>query len=106
MSAFNDFADEAAEYFGLNAHEAANLYDLLEEVYGFDESDTLREYAGEAADLLDVVTEDIPEEGAEEEEESGYEGEESPYELDDDFPDDDWLDPGEEWEVSTEYEES
>lgn len=93
MSAFDDFADDAANLFGLDHHEAANLLDALED-QGFEAEDELRDWMPEAYDLLDDIT-DLSE----------YEEEWWDEELDPGFPDDDWLDPYEEWEITAEYGE-
>jgi len=67
----------------------------LESDYDFDyETDRLRDYGGEAADLLDF------DELAE-----GYE-DESPYDLDPDWLDDEWLEADAWYEVTGEYEET
>jgi hypothetical protein len=85
---FDNFADDAANLFGLTQQEAASLLDDLE-AEGFDAGeDTLRDWMPEAFDLLTPLWDDYSE-----------------WELDPSFPDDDWLDAGEEWELTADYEE-
>jgi hypothetical protein len=87
---FDDFAEEAETLFGLNQHESADLLESLEEE-GFDlEEDSLSEWGEEASDLIDF---------------SEYEEDWMDYELDPDFPDDGWIEEGEEWEITADYEE-
>jgi hypothetical protein len=92
-AAFDDFAEDAATHFGLNAQEAADLLEHLEE-QGFDlDDDRLTDWGPEAVEALDDIIEW-----------DDY-GEFSEFELDPYFPDDDWLDAGVEWELTAEYEE-
>lgn len=89
---FDDFAEDAATLFGLNQQEAADLLDRLEEE-GFDlEEDVLQGWMPEAFEELDDITD--------------LEQYDEPWwdeSLDPTFPDDDWIDEGEEWELSAEY---
>ena len=89
---YADFAYHAAEYFGFTGDEVAALLDAIEAeggtILGVDEND--RQFWGQVADL-DVIDEIIGE----------YEEPER-YPLDSRFPDDDYLDAGEEWEVTAE----
>lgn len=91
---FDSFAEEAAELFGLNANEAADMLDSLE-AEGFDpESDSLADWAVEASDIFeDVVdTDEISEDWWD-------------YDLDPDFPEDEWMEADVEYEVAAQYEE-
>ena len=91
-AAFDDFAEDARDHFGLNAQEAAELLERLEEE-GFDlYDDSLKDWGPEAFDALDDIID-------------FDQYEESEFELDPYFPDDDWLDAGVEWELTAEYEE-
>lgn len=93
-AAFDDFAEDAREHFGLNEQEAADLLDALE-AEGFDaEDESLADWMPEAFDALDDIT-DL----------EAYDEDWWDYDLDPYFPDDDWLEAGEEWEVTAEYEE-
>lgn len=95
MADFSEFAADARDLFGLDDGESADLLDQLEEE-GFDvEEDVLQDWMPEAFDALDDIT-DL---GAYEE--SWWE-----FELDPHFPDDAWLDAGEEWEITAEYKET
>lgn len=85
MSAFEEFAADAAELFGVNQQEAADLLDALE-AEGFGDDDTLADWMPEAFDALTDVWDDYNE-----------------YQLDPTFPDDDYLDPGDEWEMTADY---
>lgn len=95
MSDFDDFADDAADLFGLNRPEAEDLLDRLLADTDFDpHEDVLADYMPEAFEELGDTgffdTED-------------YDHEDEGYDLDPDFPDDDWLDVGDIWELSAEY---
>jgi hypothetical protein len=95
---FDDFVEDAQELFGLNENEASDLLADLEQDYDFDyRTDDLTEYGPEAIDLLGDVFEQYDAELADLE---------SEYELDPDWPDDEWLDDGDWYEVSGEYEEA
>ncbi len=84
--AFDDFAEDAADLFGLDERESAALLEELEGD-GFDpEDDVLADWVEEAYDHLEDVSDDF-----------------SPYDLDPYFPDDDWLDAGDTWEVTADY---
>lgn len=90
MSRFDDFAETAREVFGLNEGEATDLLESLERDHGFDlDEDTLFDYGGEATDYLDDII--------------GYEDDLEA--LDPRFPDDDYLDAGQEWEITADYGE-
>ncbi len=85
-SAFEDFAEDASSLFGLDAQEAANLLDTLESE-GFDyEDDVLADWMPEAFEALTDLWDSYSE-----------------YQLDPSFPDDDWLDAGDEWEITADY---
>lgn len=89
MSDFDDFAVDAANLFGLNEHEAADLLDRLEDDHGFNvEEDDLRDFM---PDAFEELSDDY------------FETDDFGYELDPDFPDDDWLDAGDVWEISADY---
>jgi hypothetical protein len=93
-SDFDDFVDDAADLFGLDPDEATDLLERLEEDGFTVGDDDLSGWMPEAFDLLDEIT-DLSE----------FEEPWWDEELDPDFPDDDWLDPYEEWEITAEYEE-
>lgn len=128
----DEFYAEARELFGLGREDAWELRSLLEDAYTFDyREQSLAEYAAEAADLLDL----LPGVQAEIEAQADYEyteeahreyeegvrafeagelptyeeGEEeyteSPYELDPEWPDDEWLEVGDWYEVTGAYKE-
>jgi hypothetical protein len=101
---YDAFAARAEELFGIRGSEVDNLLEALEEQgYDIEDLSPLSRAWGDAADLLgDVLGEDYIEEG----ESSIEEGEESPYDLDPFWPDDDYLDAGEEWELAPGYEEN
>jgi hypothetical protein len=89
---YRDFEYHAAEYFGLTGDEVAALVDAIEAeggtIRGVDEDD--RSF------WLDVAQMDVVEELV------GEYDEPEQYPLDSRFPDDDYLDAGEEWEVTAE----
>lgn len=90
--AFDRFAERAAFYFGVNENEAADLLDALEEE-GFEWGANRlgNSHWGErAAELLEDIVD--------------YDDDISEYELEDEH--DEWLDAGEEYELSAEYEEA
>lgn len=95
-AAFDRFADDALEHFGLNEEESADLLDALD-LQGFDpyEGDRLRDWMPEAFDVLDDITD------LDQYDEGWWE-----YDLDPYFPEDDWLEAGVEWELTAEYEEA
>lgn len=97
---FNQFANEAASLFGLSENEASDLWDELEQVGFYPEIEAPREMWEVAADLIYTEYEGIGDEPLEEE---FYEY--SPYDLDPSWPDDDYLDAGEEWELTPFYSE-
>lgn len=74
----------------------------LESSYDFDlETDRLREYGEEAVDVLaDIVDLD-----AVYDETQDMLAEESEYDLDPDWPEDEWLDAGLEYEITGGYNE-
>jgi hypothetical protein len=98
-----DFEDRAADLFGYDIPEARELLVALED-RGYDLRDISDRSRNVWADAADIVLERIEEEEKEEVEED-YGEEESPYSLDDSWPDDDWLDAGDEWELTGTYEE-
>ncbi len=101
---FEAFAARAETLFGLSASEAADLADVLEERFGYDLGEITtrsRTVWGDAADVIEEFLEDVELEDGEE-----YGEEESPYELDPFWPEDDYLDAGEEWELSPDYKEN
>ena len=84
-AAFDQFAEDAAELFGLNGHEAADLLDSLEE-QGFDyRDDELADWMPEAYDALGPLWDEM----------GDYPG----------YDDDEYLDAGETWELTAESEE-
>lgn len=92
---FEDFAADAAELFGLDKHEASDLLGLLHDQEDFEEdSDRLKDFMPEAFDLLEDVT-DL----------ELYEEDWWDFSLDPDWPDDEWLDEGVEYEITADYEE-
>lgn len=124
MDDFEAFAADAAELFGLNEQEAANLLETMEDVFGFDEStDSLADYAVEATDVLDTVVDldqiaddlGLPpasdEDGGEGyDEDEGDVGERVEVERDEDFYEldyegDEWLDAGDWYELTAFYME-
>lgn len=92
---FDDFAETANELFGLTENEAADLANDLERA-GWDIADVPvndPDMWEVASDLLEDFFEEVSEE------------EYSPYDLDPYWPDDDYLDAGEEWEIAPDYED-
>jgi len=93
------FRSDAAELFGLSSAEADALRDELEEAEGFDvDTDSLYDnvWGPLASDYLEDVSGDI----------SDY-MDSFDMDLDDSFEwgRDDWVDAGEEYEITIEYEE-
>lgn len=77
---FDDFAADAAELFGMTENESADLLLRLEDEYDFDfREDALRDYGVEASEYFEDVVE----------------AEDEPLYVD-------WLDIGEEWELTAE----
>lgn len=102
---FDDFADSAAELFGLDENEAADLLVDLGERYGFElGEDALEDYAPEAVDLLPELEEEDELDRIEEDYEEDFGGEEE-YELDPTWVDDEWLEADSWYEVTAEYKE-
>lgn len=94
---FDQFAVEAAELFGFDPRESANLLDRLE-AEGFDfEVDSL--YDGEWGAVATDFFEDLVDT-----EQYDFPG----YELDQhwEWGDDEWIEAGEEIEVALDYEEA
>ena len=92
---YADFEYHAMEYFGLTGDEVAVLLDGIEAAGG-----TIRGVdADDKSFWADVANSDVLDEAL------GIEGEEyeEMYDLDPRFPDDDYLDPGEEWEITATY---
>lgn len=86
---FDEFTDEARELFGLDAGEASELADSLDQagfpLEEFDSDDSLLWEV--ASDLTDEFFDDYEE-----------------YDLDPYFPDDEYLEPDIEWELTAETE--
>lgn len=97
---YDEFEDTAAALFGLDPYEAAVLAEqMVADGYDLDRTAAESERFWSAAseyEAVDVALADVelPEE------EPGIEVER--YRLDSRFPDDDWLDPGDVWEISAE----
>lgn len=90
MSRFDDFVLDARDLFGLNESEATDLAEMLEDRgYDINEHDW-SDFGEDAADLLSDII-DFDE----------YDDELEP--LDPYFPDDAYLDAGEEWEITADY---
>lgn len=91
---FNDFAEQAADLFGFNRDEATELLSELADD-GFDlRSDSLEDWGDEVVDYaMELIGSDL--------EEPWWD-----YELDDRFLDDEWIYPGEEWELTADYTET
>lgn len=109
---YNDFLHGAQEAFGLTWGEARELYRDMQDALGFNPSELGRDALSEFYDVADTLVERFYERPEFEEEvppeevsEAVREVEEELYELDPFFPDDDWLDADEEWELTAEYEE-
>jgi len=90
---FHDFAEQAADLFGFDSKEASALLDNLQ-ADGFDlRSDTLEDWGGEAAEYAQDMIHGL--------EEPWWD-----FALDDRFLDDEWIMPGEEWELTADYTET
>lgn len=100
---FRDFYADAQEIFGLDRDEARELFQELKEV-GFDPANDRDDLLWEVASDLLESTVFVVEAEEEPEYEQGDAYEESPYDLDPYWPDDEYLDAGEEWEVVPTYE--
>lgn len=112
MTDFDAFAADAAELFGLDENEAADLLATMEDVFGFDDAtDTLHAYAIEATDVLDAVVDfdaiELAEDEELEDEDGGDhdDGVASWYDLDPDWEGDNWLDADTWFELSAYYME-
>jgi hypothetical protein len=90
---YADFEYHAMEYFGLTGDEVAMLLDAIQAaggtIRGVDEDD--KDFWASASFELDDILEE-------------YEEPER-YPLDSYFPDDDYIDAGEEWEMTAEMDD-
>jgi len=87
---YRDFERDARDYFGLDKNEAVILAARMSEA-GFDTREWRRDdplFWDIAADLAEIAPEE----------------EEEEWPLDPMFPDDDYLDADEEWELTADYE--
>lgn len=90
MSRFSEFVEDARDLFGASESEATDLLEALEE-RGWDiEQDGWGDFGDDAVDLIDDII-DFDQ----------YDDDLEP--LDPYFPDDDYLDAGDEWEITLDY---